>query len=89
MHSHVRGSHRAKFDDDDFNSFRGIACEGRADRHTDRLGSSTLLFAKSLQTKQKYIQKTKQKRGFIRGMPLNKKRDKEYFQEIITKIEIY
>ena len=28
MHSHVCGSQRAKFDDDDVNSFRGIACEG-------------------------------------------------------------
>ena len=32
MHSHV--SHRAKFDDDDLNSFRGIACEGRTHAHT-------------------------------------------------------
>ena len=31
MHSHVLGSHRAKFEDDDFNSFRGIACEGQID----------------------------------------------------------
>ena len=30
MHSHPRGSHRAKFDDDDINSFRLIACEGHA-----------------------------------------------------------
>ena len=28
MHSHVWGSYHAKFDDDDFNSFRRIACEG-------------------------------------------------------------
>ena len=28
MHSYVRGSPRAKFDVGDFNSFRGIACEG-------------------------------------------------------------
>ena len=35
MHSHFRGSHREKFDNDDFNSFRGIACEGQTDTHTD------------------------------------------------------
>ena len=34
MHSHVWGSHRAEFDDDDFNSFRGIACDGHAHTHT-------------------------------------------------------
>ena len=34
MHSHVCGSHRAKFDDDDFNRIRGTACEGQTDRHT-------------------------------------------------------
>ena len=28
MHSHAWGSHRSKCNDDDFNSFRGIACEG-------------------------------------------------------------
>ena len=30
------GSHHAKFDDDDFNSFRRITCEGHTDtqRHT-------------------------------------------------------
>ena len=33
MHSHIRGNHRAKLDDDDFNSFRGIACEGHAHTH--------------------------------------------------------
>ena len=32
IHSHVWGSHRAKFEDDDFNSFRGIAALVR-DRH--------------------------------------------------------
>ena len=32
MHSHLCGSHRAMFDDDDFNSYQGIACEGH--RHT-------------------------------------------------------
>ena len=36
MHSHLRGSYRAKCDDDDFNSFRGIACEGHTDRQSDR-----------------------------------------------------
>ena len=40
MHSHVCGSHCAKFDDDDFNSFQGIACEGQS-RHSD-LRSSML-----------------------------------------------
>ena len=37
MHSHVRGSHRAKFEEDDFNSFRGMASEGhiQTDRQTD------------------------------------------------------
>ena len=35
MHAHIRGSNRAKFDDDDdFNSFRGIACEGHTHRQT-------------------------------------------------------
>ena len=34
MHSHVWGSHRAKFDDDDFNNFGGIACEGQTHTHT-------------------------------------------------------
>ena len=52
MHSHVGGSHRAKFDDDS-NSFRGIACEGQThthtDTHTDWDWLSSLIFA--LQTK--------------------------------------
>ena len=34
-HPHVRGSHRAKLDDDDLKSFRGSACEGNTDRQTD------------------------------------------------------
>ena len=34
MHYYVSGSHRAKFDDDDFNSFRGIACERQTHTHT-------------------------------------------------------
>ena len=29
MHFHVLGSHHVKFDDDDFNSFWGIACEAQ------------------------------------------------------------
>ena len=33
------GSHRAKFDDADFNSFRGIAYEGQTDRHIDTVSS--------------------------------------------------
>ena len=35
MHYHVSGSHHAKFDDDDFNRFRGIAREGQTHMHTD------------------------------------------------------
>ena len=38
MHSHVSGSQRAKFYDDDFNSFRGIACEGHTRTHTQTRG---------------------------------------------------
>ena len=51
MHSHIWGRHRAKFDDDDFNSFRGIACEGHkhTHRHRHSLGWTALKFA--LQTK--------------------------------------
>ena len=60
MHYHVWGSYHAKFDDDDFNTFQGIACEGHTydtHTHTQRLGggggrSSTLTFAKSLTTLQ-------------------------------------
>ena len=33
MHAHVQGSHLAKFDDVDLNSFQGIACEGHTHRH--------------------------------------------------------
>ena len=33
MHYHVWGSHRAKFDDDHFNSFRGITCEAGTHKH--------------------------------------------------------
>ena len=33
MHSRVWGSHCANIDDDDFNSFREIACEGQTHRH--------------------------------------------------------
>ena len=33
MHSRNRGSHRAKFDYDDFNSFRVIACDGHTHTH--------------------------------------------------------
>ena len=35
MHSHVWGNLCAKFDDDDINSFRGIACEGHTQAHTE------------------------------------------------------
>ena len=43
MHSHVRGSHRANIDDNNFNSFRGIPCEGQTptDRQTDRHTDTT------------------------------------------------
>ena len=40
MHPYVRGSHRAKIDDDDFNFFRGIACEGYTHTHTHTHGLS-------------------------------------------------
>ena len=43
MHPHAWGSHHAKFDDDDLNSFGGIACEGH--RHTDTV--SVLYIKKS------------------------------------------
>ena len=46
MHSHVRGCHRAKFDDNDFNSFRRIACEG----HTHRDGLVYVNFFQILKT---------------------------------------
>ena len=46
MHCHVWGSYHAKFDDDVFNSFRGIACEGHI--HTRTWGLSTLKLAKSV-----------------------------------------
>ena len=49
MHSNVRGSYRAKFDDDDLNSFRGIALRGTDTQtdtqtytHTQTRGLSTL-----------------------------------------------
>ena len=46
MHSPIRGSHCAKFDDEDFNNFRGIACGGQTThRQTHRLGSYFLKFA--------------------------------------------
>ena len=32
MHQHVSGSHRAMFDNDDFDSVQGIACEGEGGR---------------------------------------------------------
>ena len=51
MHSHVWGSHSAKFDDDDFNSFRRIACDAQTNTHTDSV-STTLKCAKSLTTLQ-------------------------------------
>ena len=35
MHSHVWASSCAKFDDDDFNIFWGIACEGNTHKQTD------------------------------------------------------
>ena len=34
MRYHVRGRPRAKLDDDDFNSFWGIACEGNTHKQT-------------------------------------------------------
>ena len=34
MHAHVCGRHRANFDDNGFNSFRGIACEGHTHART-------------------------------------------------------
>ena len=48
MHNHVWDSQHAKFDDDDLNSFPGIACEG----HTDRQG---LVYRKLLQTNRKGV----------------------------------
>ena len=56
MHPLVRGSHRATYDDDDFNSFRRIASERHPPTHThtqthahsDRHGlGSTVKFAKA------------------------------------------
>ena len=35
MHPHIWGSHRAKLDDNDFNSVRGTACEEHTDSQTD------------------------------------------------------
>ena len=35
MYPHIWGSHRAKFDDNDFNSVRGTACEEQTNRQTD------------------------------------------------------
>ena len=66
MHFYVRGSHRAKFDNN-FNSFQGIACEGHTQTqmnthtHGQTLASSTLTFSKSerLKTKRKKAPKTK------------------------------
>ena len=49
MHSHVGGCHCTKFDDVDFNSFRGIPCEEQTNTHTHthtQSGSSTLKLAK-------------------------------------------
>ena len=50
MHSHVWGSHRVKFDDDNFNCFGGIAYEGhthgRTYGQTDRQTSSILNFVR-------------------------------------------
>ena len=42
MHSHVWGSHHAKFDDDDFNSFQGITCEGHTHTLTQAFDLSHL-----------------------------------------------
>ena len=42
MHYHIWGSYHAKFGDDDFNSFLGIAGEGHTHRQT--LASSILNF---------------------------------------------
>ena len=64
---HVSGSHRAKFDDYDFNSFRGIACEGH--RHTqrqiDRLWPrvSKTISSRNRLSKQKLDSKGKYPRG--------------------------
>ena len=51
---------RAKFDDDDFNSFGGIACDGHTHTHTRRHGlGSTVKFSKSLTScKQKHMANT-------------------------------
>ena len=55
MPYNVWGSYCAKFDDDDFNSFWRIACEGH--RHTDRLG---VLFDFEKKNQQKIISTTKE-----------------------------
>ena len=52
MHYHAWGSYYAKFDDDNFNSFWGIICEGathrQTDRHTQTLASSIWNFFKDV-----------------------------------------
>ena len=57
MHAHIWGSNLVKFDVDVFNSFWGIACDGRTHTHTHthtrtRASSCTLKFVKSLTTSQ-------------------------------------
>ena len=34
MHAHARGSNHAKFDDNVFNNFQGIACDGHTQTRT-------------------------------------------------------
>ena len=63
LHFPVCGSHHAKFDDDDFHSFRGVACEGQTHRYTEthtETASSMLTFS----IKQKGEHFSRQKRWY-------------------------
>ena len=50
MHSHDWGSHRVNFDDDDFNSFRGITCDGQTHTQADTVSSILLTFQSLIHT---------------------------------------
>ena len=88
MHYHVWGSCHAKFDDDGFNTFRRIACEGHT--HTDRqtLASSILKLFKVVsdwkkkeKRKEKVYIRNQQTKPMTRN---NNKRDKQAADTALT-----
>ena len=83
MHYHVWGGHHAKFDDDDFNTFRGIACEGQTHRKKQTWVG---YLPKSLLRKQK---ETNQNTQEVKMNAIQSELDKTKTKNNICTLQIY